>query len=146
MGYNLLVEYKKGKDNAVADALSRRSEGEPNKEEVVLTAISLPNLDWLEEIKQGYHVDPKVQDLLLRFQKGDLPSTYAVRNGLLFYKNILVIAEDQTFRQKLLHLLHTSPIWDHLGYDKTLHMVRRDFYWQGMKANVKHLIRNCNTY
>lgn len=144
MGYDLLVEYKKGKDNVVADALSKKVKVKDGREEVTLTAISLPTLDWLEEIKDGYGGDTKVQELLLKDKKGELPSMYLVRNGVLFYKNRLVIGEDKEFRQKLLHLLHASPMVGHSGYDKTLHRVRRDFHWQGMKSDVKHFIRCCD--
>lgn len=50
MGYNLVVEYKKGKENYVVDALSR-------KEEVIaaidgsLSLITFPNFQWTKEIK-----------------------------------------------------------------------------------------------
>lgn len=145
MGYDALVEYKKGRDNAVADALSRGVEVETCEKEVVLTAISMPTWDWIEEIKLGYGKDPRVQDLMLKAQGGNLSPSYSVRNGLLFYKNRLVVAEDQEFRLRLLHLLQTSPMGGHSSYDKTLHRVRRDFHWQGMKTYVKQLIRGYDT-
>ncbi|KAF5462657.1 hypothetical protein F2P56_018645 [Juglans regia] len=143
LGYDMLVEYKKGLENKAADALSRRSEGEEQRVEATLAVIALPTLEWMEEIKKGYREDPKVLELMERFQKGELPQKYSVREGLFFYKQRLVVADDAAFKQKLLQLVHSSALGGHSGYDKTLHRLRRDFYWEGMKKNVKEYITDC---
>jgi hypothetical protein len=44
LGYDYEIIYKKGKENVVVDALSRKYE-----EEGSLFALSLPILDWLTE-------------------------------------------------------------------------------------------------
>jgi hypothetical protein len=49
LGNDFLVEYKKGQQNIVVDALSRRNED--NEEEIRLSVISYPTLEWLEELK-----------------------------------------------------------------------------------------------
>ncbi|XP_035546666.1 uncharacterized protein LOC118348677 [Juglans regia] len=49
MGYNFFIEYKKGKENVVTDALSRKEEG------IGLCAqISFPTADWVGELRQSY--------------------------------------------------------------------------------------------
>lgn len=63
LGYNFLVEYKRSKDNKVANALSRKFE-QREIQSIILTMISLPTLELLEELKQLYNNDPKVHDLL----------------------------------------------------------------------------------
>lgn len=42
LGYNFVIEYRQGKENKVADALSTR-EGEGT-----IMAVSTPTLSWLE--------------------------------------------------------------------------------------------------
>lgn len=44
IGYDFLVEYRNGKENLVANALSRQ-----NEEQVVLAVISFPTSIWIEE-------------------------------------------------------------------------------------------------
>jgi len=33
----------------------------------------------------------------------------------------------------------------HSGYEKTLHRAKRDFYWQGMRRDIKNFIKECDT-
>lgn len=47
LGYDFVIEYKKCIENRAPDTLSRLFE----EEEVTLTAISLPAITWLEELK-----------------------------------------------------------------------------------------------
>jgi len=65
LGYDFLVEYKRGQDNKVADALSRRNE--EVKLEITLSVVSYPTLEWLMELKNSYLFDSQMQELLQRF-------------------------------------------------------------------------------
>lgn len=68
MGYNFVVEYKKGKENLVADALSRQDE-EP---EVTVSLISFSNWDWMTEINALYISDARIQTLWEKHKQGQL--------------------------------------------------------------------------
>jgi hypothetical protein len=52
LGYDFTVEYKKGVDNRVADALSRREDW---GEEITLSLLSTPS--WTASLKQQYEED-----------------------------------------------------------------------------------------
>ena len=49
MGYDYEITYKKGKDNLMADALSRTFD-----DHVSLSSISMPIPNWLQFVQQGY--------------------------------------------------------------------------------------------
>jgi len=55
LGYDIEIIYKKGKQNVVANALSRKHEDI----ERFLYAISLPQFDWVEETKIEWKQDQK---------------------------------------------------------------------------------------
>lgn len=55
LGFDCMVKYKKGKANAVADALSRKEAFEKG----FLSAISFPTNSWLDKLKTSYLHDAK---------------------------------------------------------------------------------------
>ena len=88
MGLNYMIQYRKGKEKKVADALSR-------KEEVGnFQAISTVVPNW-GEITSSYEQITWAKDLMTQLagqpanQKG-----YTLSTGLLRYKGRLVIGED----------------------------------------------------
>ena len=63
MGFDFVVEYKRGRENVVADALSRKVEevdGQSIKGQPILLALSQPTPDWLEAIREENASNPKV--------------------------------------------------------------------------------------
>uniref|UniRef100_A0A2N9IS51 Reverse transcriptase n=1 Tax=Fagus sylvatica TaxID=28930 RepID=A0A2N9IS51_FAGSY len=114
LGYPFVVEYKKGKENVVADALSRQADSElmleidkagrmQENEGAMLWNISFPSPTWLIELKQGYEEDESTKELLQALLTGG-----------------------------------------HSGYLKTLQRAKRDWYWQGMKQDIKEHIKQCD--
>jgi hypothetical protein len=141
LGYEFVVEYKKGQENKVADVLSRR-----NEEEMLtasLAVISYPSLEWLLQVKEGYAHDPTLQSLVQKVEDGLMAnSKFSMRQGILLYKKRVYITN--TLQEKVLQFLHSSSLARHAGYDKTIHRVRKDFFWPGMKSDVKRFIRKCD--
>ena len=65
LGYAFIVEYKKGKENVVADALSRQvPNDEVSPQKGVLCMISFPTPDWLAQLKSSYATDSHVRSIL----------------------------------------------------------------------------------
>lgn len=62
LGYDFIIEYKKGKENKMADALSRRFE--KLERDSLCMLISGPDPTWLEELKASYSIDPKIQSIM----------------------------------------------------------------------------------
>jgi hypothetical protein len=61
MGYDFVIEYKKGHDNRAADALSRQQEG-------ALLALSSPVPSWIEPIQQEVRHEPDLIKLSEKIQ------------------------------------------------------------------------------
>jgi hypothetical protein len=39
--------------------------------------------------------------------------------------------------------LHTSPVGGHLGFLKSYHRVKKDFFWDGLKTDVQRFVAAC---
>ncbi|XP_042974800.1 uncharacterized protein LOC122306438 [Carya illinoinensis] len=142
LGYEFSIEYKKGAENKVADALSRRDGLED--EAAIVFAISYPTPVWLDELKQAYLFDPVVQEQLAVLKNGAAAnSKFVIKHAVLMRKWKIYVPNSHELKLKLLHFKHASPSTSHSGYHKSLQRARQDFYWPGLKKEVKTYIREC---
>lgn len=82
LGYDFVIEYKKGKENRIANALFRKC---TDTKDSSISVISFPDPTWIEDLKATYSQDVNIQDILLKLQEGKLEGKgYSLRNGLLF--------------------------------------------------------------
>jgi hypothetical protein len=143
--YDFSVEYKKGVDNKVADALSRREDNDVSDVKVSLFLLSIPRAVWVEELKAEYASDQELQTLLNQWQNHKLDTTmYSCRDGLLLYKNRILLGQSPQLKHKVLSFVHSDPTSGHSGYDKTLQRAKKDFFWKGMRKDLKSFIRGCD--
>jgi hypothetical protein len=116
LGYDFVVVYKKGQDNEVVDALSRRNE--EDEPIVTLSVISYPTLEWLTEVKESYLSDPVMQALVQQVEEGLLINKkFSFQQGVLYKKRLYI---GKTLKNKLLHFVHASLVARHVGYEKTM--------------------------
>ncbi|WVY96655.1 hypothetical protein V8G54_028806 [Vigna mungo] len=134
LGYDFTIEYKLGKDNIVADSLSRS----------YFMAWSQPTLQILpalrEAISQDIHLKA-VLDLCL-LNKPPHPN-YSVHDNLLFWKGRLIIPKSHALIQQLLHEFHSSLIGGHTGFTRTLARISTQFYWKGMHKDIQQFVQTC---
>jgi hypothetical protein len=135
--FDFVVQYRAGKDNYVADALSRRPD-----HQISIVESSVNMVDTLqEEIKAAYQKDKEAKAIL---DKGAHPK-YVVRDGLIYCGNRLYIPNDTGIRTKILVECHDTPVSGHLGEWKTLAKVARHCYWPNMRATVQEYLRSCDS-
>jgi hypothetical protein len=95
--------YKPGKENSAADALSRMT-GSP-----CLSHLSVPQIHVWDQLKAEAVSHPYMKKIgKLATENPDSPYTW--RNGLLHYKNRVVIAPNSDIIQQLLREFHDSPL------------------------------------
>jgi hypothetical protein len=140
LGYDFEIIYKKGKQNVVADTLSRKDEDV----EAFLCAISVIQPDWIIEARDEWKNDKKVWTLIQRLQQDSSASnTFTWKNDSLWYKDRLYLCKNSQLKQKVLFKFHTSPVGGHSGFLKTYHRVKKDFFWDGLKINVQRFVEKC---
>jgi hypothetical protein len=162
LGFDFTVEYRKGRENKAADALSRMEWPETNLEthqqsedidaddqitsmtagNMITQAISTLQPAWTRELTVSYAGD---QQLIQQFQQGELDQEkYQLHNGLLFYKRRIHLGNLKDFQQQVLQQFHSSPLAGHMGTQKTYSRLKKEFYWPGMRQRVREFIRECD--
>ena len=137
----------------MADALSRKADfddctscGVSDAHKGSLCMVSFPSPAWLTDLKASYTFDQQVQDIFQAFQLGKgVPKGYAMQNGLLLYKGKIYLRSCDALKVAVLQQVHDSPLGGHSGFLKTLHRVQRDFYWLGLRSDLKKHVRECDT-
>jgi hypothetical protein len=81
LGFDFIVEYKPGRTNVVADALSRR-----DMPEVEFQAISSLSFDLLEEFKLAAAKDEELQHLCHQIEVGHLTAPWQLVDGFVLYQ------------------------------------------------------------
>ena len=63
--------------------------------------------------------------------------------GLLFHDGRLVLPDALGIRQMVFDALHASPFAGHKGLHATSKLLKRDFYWPCMDADIKEWLQVC---
>ncbi|KAM1036280.1 hypothetical protein ACFX2A_040313 [Malus domestica] len=161
MGFDYEIHFKKGVDNVVADALSRRQVTDHdtqcsngvNHSSMSCQAISYPYFGWLDELRRYNEEDAwikqkraEVTSLGSGTANGSKLAHYHLDNGLLKYKSRIVISPNSTWKLKLLTEHHSTPAAGHQGVLKTYHRLKRGFYWPDRLTKYAHFLALAHPY
>lgn len=69
---------------------------------------------------------------------------YSTRDGVLLYKQKIILGQSPEIKAQVLQFVHSDPMAGHLGYDKTIQRAKQDFYWKGMRKEIKRFTRECD--
>ena len=140
--YHISISYRKGTQNIVADALSRRAdhvnqveEGETELEELQKGYAGDLDFGRIVEIK-----DPNRYDNPKHANK-HFPE-YRLEKGILYKGERICVP--LTYRGKVLREAHDSPSGGHPGGRRTYLAIRENFYWPNMKREIEDYARTCD--
>lgn len=71
---------------------------------------------------------------------------FRIQDELLLYKGHIWVNKSNSFILLLLEEYHKSPLGDHMGLAKTLSHLQHNFFWNGMKQDVREYILRCSNY
>jgi len=130
-----VIKHKKGKENVIADALSRRY-------------TMLSQLDFkifgLETIKDQYVHDAEFKDVLLNCKEGRTWNKFVINDGFVFRANKLCIPASSV-RLLLLQEAHGGGLMGHFGVKKTEDVLATHFFWPKMRRDVERFVARCTT-
>ncbi|KAF1334479.1 Pol protein, partial [Globisporangium splendens] len=169
--FNFRVEYKPGKENVLADALSRRPDYESSVDDssdalclertpdLMHLSISRVQTKLKDNIQSLYAKDDECRLLLAHFDgssKESLPAKLESKLARLSYHDGLLwhrlsnfdyprvyVPHDQDLKLSILHEFHDAPASGHLGREKTFLQVSNVFWWPHQYTWVANYVRSC---
>src|SRR5438128_7671754 len=130
-----IIKHKKGKDNVIADALSRRY--------TMLSQLD-HKIFGLETIKGFYATDLDFKDAFVNCREGRTWQKFFLRDGLLYRANKLCVPASSV-RLLLLQEAHGGGLMGHFGVKKTEDMLAAHFFWPRMRRDVERYVSRCTT-
>jgi transposase InsO family protein len=142
--YNFTFKYKKGSDNIVPDALSRR----PDHREINTLSVQL-NPGFRQRLIDGYKDDHRLKPIYESCLQESPPSNYSLVDGVLCMQRndtlLVCIPSNSDIRLSLLHDAHDSAIAGHFGFEKTYGHLHSRFFWPSMAKDTKLYVLTCES-
>ena len=143
--FDFTWDYIKGRAN-VADPLSRH----PAYLNSVCGALSAPGQveiecipgvkekadELLDQIKSGYDMDDW-------FKQPRNLKPLRFENEVWLREGLVVIPDANDLRSKIMSLHHDTPFVGHFARDKTVQLIRQNYWWPSMTADVNEFVRTC---
>lgn len=149
--YDFDFKYKRGAENIVPDALSRRPDHrDPSPPPLSVNALDLQADTGLRQrLIEGYQHDPRLGPIYQSCLRGKSPPLYSLHDDLLYVERhgdtLLCIPKFSDLRRLLLYDIHDAAIAGHLGFDKTYATLRRLAYWPKMSIDVRNYVASCSS-
>jgi hypothetical protein len=140
-GLNLLklfpyiIKHKKGKENVIADALSRRY--------TMLSQLD-HKIFFLESIRELYAMDVDFKDAYENYREERTWNKYVLQDGLLYRANKLCVSASSV-RLLFLQEAHEGGLMGHFGVKKTEDVLAAHFFWPKMRSDVECYMSQCTT-
>jgi hypothetical protein len=140
--YDITIDYKPGKTNKNADALSRL----PTEETVAVVMRAIP---ISQEMQEEQMIDEEVKqirdDTLKKISSETNDSLYIIKNHLLYFRSSKgdALVLPKKYRQQILIQYHDGHLGGHLSAPKVLSKLRSLYYWPTMKKDVDNWCKSC---
>jgi hypothetical protein len=123
LGLQHKIIYKKGIENATADALSHKPDTS-----VTSMAISSCQPQWLDELEASYEQDSYAKDIIAKLTlfESAVPQ-FSWSQGVLHYKKRIWVGADSTIQLKLIAAFHESTTGGHSGVLVTCRRLKQYF-------------------
>jgi hypothetical protein len=147
LGLQYKIIYKKGDENHVADALTRKLDS-PVLTDVSEScyAISACQPQWLQAVVDGYDQDQFSKDMVAKLMvDGAADPYFSLVNGVLRFKSKIWIGNNVDLQQQLLAAYHSLAVGGHSGVPVTYRRLEKIFAWKDMKMAVHDFVKSCLT-
>ena len=125
--------------------LSRMHSPRKNEDvEALVYAISIIQPDWIAEAKDEWENDEKIWTFIQKLQQDpSTTNTFRWKDEFLWYTDRLYLGKSFELKKKVLSKFHSSLIRGHSSFLKTYHMVKKYFFWDGLKTGVQKFVVEC---
>ena len=153
--FDFVIHFRPGKQGGKPDALSRRPDyvkensiREPTPflkpEQVELGTREAGVRPSDDELRQAI-IDALPKDPVVGTDLESPPDGFTTEDGLLLKRGRIYVPADTEVKLRILEACHDGRTAGHLGREKTLELVSREYTWPGMRGFIEEYVRTCET-
>ena len=156
--YNFILKHILENTNMKTDILSRKDQvdtKEDNKDVQLLkeqlwtrrTTVEITILrrkttaDKLDIVKEIKRNNTRKQEVVQALKKKD--ELIWKEDGIVYMEGRIYILNNKKTREKILKKNHDSVYIGHLGQQRMLELIKQNYWWLGLKEDVKKYIQEC---
>ena len=94
----------------------------------------------LDRIKEAQEKDSEVQQCLEKIKKGEMLDFNLGSNGILRFRNRIVVPKDEQLKRKILEETHRSKYMVHPGGNKMYQDLKSLYWWKNMKKEIVRFV------
>lgn len=141
MGLDYEIVYKQGKENVVADALSRL----PEENKGNIYEITTTHQGWVEELSKSYDQDEDAQNIINGIATKDPAfNQFTFNKGIIKYKDKLFVGKQGSAKNIIMWEMHDSPHGGHSGQEATWKRVSQFFHWPQIRKEISEYVAACD--
>ena len=97
----------------------------------------------LERIKEAQKGDPMVYKWSEKVQRGELPEFCLGSDGVLRYRNRVVVPKNDGIKREILEETQHSKYSIHIRSNKMYRDMKQLYWWDNMKREIARFIQTC---
>lgn len=156
--YNIIFGYTPGKQNVIADTLSRPPCSNETHTDIRCECFSI-SIDFPKqgaaEIRTAQLEDTDIKNIIDSFEADDENVLRHTNRGYLLLDGVLYrycsdqdselgqLVVPKSMRENILKRFHDDPMAGHYGIDKTIHRIAQHYYWSGMRSQIAKYVKSC---
>jgi reverse transcriptase-like protein/integrase-like protein len=147
--YDFVIEHVKGKENVVADSLSRRPDyrdenPEERKESLLKEENGKLKMNTIKMITMESHDEDLLKEIRKKTDETVERDDLVVdANGYKRFKGLIFIPKNM--EEKMIEAHHDGVDNGHPGISRVMEKIQRSFYFPGMYRKVKKYISACDS-
>eukprot|EP00253_Pinus_taeda_P024492 PITA_24492 len=137
--YDFGISYIKGKENVVADALSKR----PRIFSLIPIKVDLRQRVLDQLIKDSWYLKVRASLEGNRVKESKFEGYELENDGILRFHGRMYIPDDKDLRDTILGEAHRAVYYAHSGVGKMYADTKKLFFWSGMKRDITQFVAKC---
>ncbi|MBW0579714.1 hypothetical protein O181_119429, partial [Austropuccinia psidii MF-1] len=139
--FHFTITYPPGRLTTLPNALSLIKQDGIQESRFLSIKVEIFS-DLVDKIQKEVWEDKDYKEILKKLARSESAPDYSLEPQVKFllFKDRVVIPSNEELQLNILQTHHDSPLAGHPGQEKTLKLIKRDFYWAGMNQFIKDYV------